>query len=105
MRPDCLPNSLPAYFSLMAISMPHVLGGTYIVETVFSYPGLGTLPFESARCAAYDLLIVLCILAGALVILCSMVAWGIKQRINPRRVSGGGAGVRHRHRRVAAPGL
>ena len=40
----CLPNSLPAYFSLMAISVPHVLGGTYIVETVFSYPGLGRCP-------------------------------------------------------------
>ena len=69
----CLPNSLPAYFSLMAISVPHVLGGTYIVETVFSYPGLGALSFESARYADYNLLMVLCILTGALVILCSGV--------------------------------
>lgn len=43
----CLPNSLPAYFSLMAISVPHVLGGTYIVETVFSYPGLGALSLKA----------------------------------------------------------
>ena len=81
----CLPNSLPAYFSLMAISVPHVLGGTYIVETVFSYPGLGALSFESARYADYNLLMVLCILTGALVILCSMIAQGINQRIDPRQ--------------------
>ena len=81
----CLPNSLPAYFSLMAISVPHVLGGTYIVETVFSYPGLGALSFESARYADYNLLMVLCILTGAVVILCSMIAQGINQRIDPRQ--------------------
>ena len=98
MRPDCLPNSLPAYFSMMAISVPHVLGGNlYCGNGVHSYPGLGALPFESARYAAYNLLMVLRILTGALVILCSMVAQGINQRIDPRRVSGGGAGVRHRH--------
>ena len=39
----CLRNILPSYISLMAISVPHVLGGTYIVETVFSYPGFGAL--------------------------------------------------------------
>ena len=81
----CLPNSLPAYFSLMAISVPHVLGGTYIVETVFSYPGLGTLSFESARYADYNLLMVLCVLTGAVVILCSMIAQTINQRIDPRQ--------------------
>lgn len=81
----CLPNSLPAYFSLMAISVPHVLGGTYIVETVFSYPGLGALSFESARYADYNLLMVLCVLTGAVVILCSMIAQGINQRIDPRQ--------------------
>ena len=34
----CLRNTMPTYLSIMAISVPHVLGGTYIVETVFSYP-------------------------------------------------------------------
>lgn len=44
----CLRNTMPTYLSIMAISVPHVLGGTYIVEAVFSYPGLGTLAYESA---------------------------------------------------------
>ena len=61
-----LRNVLPSYLSIMAISVPHILGGTYIVGTVFSYPGLGTLSYESARYQDYNLLMVLCIVALAL---------------------------------------
>ena len=80
----CLRNTLPAYLSLMAISVPHILGGTYIVEAVFSYPGLGTLSYESARYKDYNLLMLLCVLSGALVILCSIAAQIINERIDPR---------------------
>ena len=41
----CLRSAIPSYLSIMAVSVPHVLGGTYIVEAVFSYPGLGTLSY------------------------------------------------------------
>ena len=84
----CLRNTVPAYLSLMAISVPHILGGTYIVETVFSYPGLGTLSYESARYKDYNLLMLLCVLSGALVILCGIIAQIINERIDPRMRSG-----------------
>lgn len=80
----CLRNMMPTYFSIMAISVPHILGGTYIVETVFSYPGLGTLSYESARYKDYNLLMVLCILSGIVVILSNMIAQTINERIDPR---------------------
>lgn len=80
----CLRNALPAYLSLMAVSIPHILGGTYIVETVFSYPGIGTLSYESARYQDYNLLMVLCILSGAVVMLGNTAAQIINQRLDPR---------------------
>lgn len=80
----CLRNAMPAYLSIMAISVPHVLGGTYIVEVVFSYPGLGTLAYESARYQDYNLLMLLCMMSGVLVILCSMIVQIINERIDPR---------------------
>ena len=80
----CLRNVLPAYLSIMAISVPHILGGTYIVETVFSYPGIGTLSYESARYQDYNMLMFLCMLTGALVILCSILSQIINERIDPR---------------------
>ena len=80
----CLRNTMPTYLSIMAISVPHVLGGTYIVETVFSYPGLGTLAYESARYKDYNLLMLLSLLSGALVILCSIIAQTVNEQIDPR---------------------
>lgn len=85
----CLRNVLPSYLSIMAISLPHILGGTYIVETVFSYPGIGSLAYESARYKDYNLLMVLCLLSGVIVILSNMLAQGISERMDPRmRTSG-----------------
>jgi len=80
----CLRNILPSYISLMAISVPHVLGGTYIVEAVFSYPGMGTLAYESARYHDYNLLMVLCMITGILVIFCNLMGEIINERIDPR---------------------
>ena len=91
----CLRNMMPSYLSMMAIAVPHILGGTYVVETVFSYPGLGALSYESARYQDYHLLMALCLLSGAAVMLCSMLAQAVNERIDPRVQSGGGTEVEH----------
>lgn len=80
----CLRNIMPMYLSIMAIAVPHILGGTYIVETVFSYPGIGTLSYESARYHDYNLLMILCMLTGILVIFCNMIGQMINEHIDPR---------------------
>lgn len=80
----CLRNSIPSYLSIMAISVPHILGGTYIVETVFSYPGIGTLSYESARYQDYNLLMLLCLMSGIVVILCNLTAQAVNEKIDPR---------------------
>lgn len=80
----CIRNILPAYFSIMAISVPHVMGGTYIVEAVFSYPGIGTLSYESARYHDYNLLMLICLISGAVVILCNMLSQTINEKLDPR---------------------
>lgn len=84
MLKHCLRNIMPSFISIMAISVPHVLGGTYIVETVFSYPGIGTLSYESARLHDYNLLMVLCMMTGILVIFCNMIGQIINEKIDPR---------------------
>ena len=84
----CLRSVLPSYFSIMALAVPHVLGGTYVVETVFSYPGLGTLAYESARYRDYNLLMLLCLLSGTLVMLCIGAAQIISEKIDPRMAAG-----------------
>ena len=80
----CIRNVIPAYLSIMAIAVPHILGGTYVVESVFSYPGIGALSYESARYHDYNLLMLLCMLSGILVIFCNMVSQVINEQIDPR---------------------
>ncbi len=68
----------------MAISVPHILGGTFIIETVFSYPGIGTLSYESARYKDFNMLMILTLLSGIVVILCNIIAQTINEQIDPR---------------------
>lgn len=88
----CLRGALPSYLSMMAVTLPHILGGTYVVETVFSYPGIGTLAYESARYQDYNLLMVVSLLTGTLVIFCNLLAGIVNGRIDPRMRIQNGAG-------------
>ncbi|MEG0074752.1 MAG: ABC transporter permease [Eubacterium sp.] len=80
----CVRNIMPTFISIMAISVPHIIGGTYIVEKVFSYPGLGTLSFESAKYHDYNTLMVLCLFTGIVVVFSNMLAQIINDKIDPR---------------------
>ena len=92
----CLRNIMPSMLVIMAISVPHILGGTYVVETVFSYPGLGTLSFEAAMYQDYNMLMALCLLTGAVVLVFNLLAQIVSEFIDPRmRLV---KNVRRRHR-------
>ncbi|MBU3144196.1 ABC transporter permease [Clostridium sp. CF012] len=80
----CLKNIMPSVISLMAISVPHILGETYVIEKVFSYPGLGSLSFESAKYHDYNMLMLLCIITGILVVFVNMLSQVINDKIDPR---------------------
>lgn len=80
----CLRNVMPTFFSMMAISVVHIMSGTYIVENVFSYPGMGTLAYESARYHDYNLLMIICLLSGAVVFACNMIAQAINEKMDNR---------------------
>lgn len=79
----CLKNVLPAYISLMAVSVAHILGGTYLVEAVFGYPGIGMLTYESAKTSDYNMLMVLCLLTGVVMIAANTIAELVNARLNP----------------------
>ena len=49
---NVLPNSMLPLITLLGLSMGSLLGGTAVVEVIFSYPGLGNLAVTSIT--AYD---------------------------------------------------
>ena len=80
----CLRNIMPALVTIMAVSVPHILGGTFVVEKIFSYPGLGSLTFESAKYHDYNMLMVLCLITGVAIIISNIIAEIINNKIDPR---------------------
>ncbi len=80
----CVRNLIPTMIAIMAISIGHILGGTYIVEMVFSYPGIGTLSFESAKFHDYNMLMVLVLITGIIVIVGNMLGESLSERIDRR---------------------
>ena len=83
-KKSCMRNIMPSLLVMMAISVPHILGGTYVVETVFAYPGLGTLSFESAMYKDYNMLMALCMVTGLVVLAFNMIAKILNEFIDPR---------------------
>lgn len=80
----CVRNLMPTMIAIMAISINHILGGTYIVEMVFSYPGIGTLSFESAKFHDYNMLMLLVIITGIIVIAGNILGQSISEHIDRR---------------------
>ena len=86
----CLRNIMPSFITIMAISVPHILAGTYVIEQVFSYSGIGTLIFESAKYHDYNMLMVLSLITGIIVLISNMIAQIINIKIDPRMNYQGG---------------
>ncbi len=80
----CLRNVAPTIVNIMAISVPHITGGTVVVEAVFAYPGIGNLAVESAKYHDYNLLMISVLITGILVFVSSFIAQTINEEIDPR---------------------
>jgi peptide/nickel transport system permease protein len=80
----CLRNALPMLITVMALSVPHIIAGTYVVETVFGYPGIGTLTFESASYRDVNMLSALTLLTGFLIVASNMAGQALSERLDRR---------------------
>jgi peptide/nickel transport system permease protein len=43
-----LPNALLPLITLLGLQLPGLIGGSFIIETLFAWPGMGRLAYESA---------------------------------------------------------
>lgn len=82
----CIVNIIPTYASMMAVFIPHILGGTYIVEKIFSYPGLGTLCIEAIQYHDYNMVMVICLFTGTAVMLSGALARLLGQKASKGQV-------------------
>lgn len=79
----CLKNIMPSALSIMAIFLPHLVGGAYVVEIVFSYPGLGKLGLESAQYHDYNMLMLICLITGIVVVVVNIAVQVVSELLDP----------------------
>jgi peptide/nickel transport system permease protein len=79
-----LRNALTPVIQLFGLALPGLLGGSLIIETVFSWPGIGWLTFNSVSTRDYPVILATTALSGALVAAGSLVADLLHAAADPR---------------------
>jgi peptide/nickel transport system permease protein len=77
-------NAMLPVVTIMAISIGWVLGGTIMVEIVFSYDGLGLLTYDAVLSKDFPLLQVVFLIMAIAVLICNFVADIVYFYLDPR---------------------
>ncbi len=77
------PAILPVV-TIIGLSLPRLVGGSVIVETIFAWPGIGRLAYDSILRRDFPVVMALTLLTGAFVILLNMVMDLIYTQLDPR---------------------
>ena len=79
-----LRNALRPLVTVLGLSFPYIFAGGVVVETVFSYPGLGWLLWRSALSQDYPVLVAIVLLIGVLTVLGNLLADLVNSLLDPR---------------------
>jgi peptide/nickel transport system permease protein len=84
-----LKNALPPYIAVVALNLGFMLGGTLLVEIVFSYQGMGTLIYDAVFSRDYPLLSGSFLILSLGVISANAMAELVHAGLDPRVRNGG----------------
>ena len=79
-----LPNSLLAVITMLGMSFGSLLGGTMIVETIFSWNGIGKAAMEAVTGRDYALVQGYVLWMGCIYVLVNLLVDIIDQFLDPR---------------------
>ena len=78
-----LPNLLPPIVTLLGLSLPGLIGGSVILESIFGIPGMGQFFYISALSRDYPTIMGILIISAFLTLLGNVVADLILLKLNP----------------------
>ena len=79
-----LRNALLPVITIVGLSIPALIGGSVIFETIFSIPGMGQLFFESVMSRDYPLVMGILVIGAALTLIGNLVADFSYAAVDPR---------------------
>ncbi len=78
-----LPNLYPPVITLLGLSLPGIIGGSVILEKIFSIDGIGLLFFQSALSHDYPVIMGILIIGAFLTLIGNMIADLVLLKLNP----------------------
>ncbi|MBV6399839.1 MAG: Dipeptide transport system permease protein DppB [Anaerolineales bacterium] len=79
-----LSNALIPIVTLLALDLPYIFTGAVLIESIFAWPGMGRLYYQSAVDRDYPLLLAVLIIGAAFIILCNLIADILYAYLDPR---------------------
>jgi peptide/nickel transport system permease protein len=77
------PNLKPFIVTILGLSLPGLLGGSVILEQIFSIDGMGLLFYQSALSRDYPVIMGILIIGAFLTLLGNVIADLVLLKINP----------------------
>jgi peptide/nickel transport system permease protein len=78
-----LPNLSPPIITMLGLSLPGLIGGSVILESIFSINGMGLLFYQSALSRDYPVIMGILIIGALLTLLGNIIADMVLLRLNP----------------------
>jgi peptide/nickel transport system permease protein len=79
-----LRNALSPLITIIGLSLPWMIGGAIVVESVFNYPGMGLLLWKASTSHDYPLLMGITLVAGVATVLGNLLADVLYAVVDPR---------------------
>lgn len=79
-----LKNSLIPFVTVVSIDIPLYLTGAVLVETAFSWPGMGRLFYDSLKRRDYPVPMGILILGAVLIVMGNLIADVLYRLLDPR---------------------
>jgi peptide/nickel transport system permease protein len=83
-RKHALRNALIPIVTLIGLELPYLFSGALFTETIFSWPGIGRLFFDSALKTDYPVLMAILVIESALIIFSSLLVDVLYTFLDPR---------------------
>lgn len=78
-----LPNLSPPIVTMLGLSLPGLIGGSVILESIFSINGMGLLFYQSAMSRDYPVIMGILIISAFLTLVGNIVADLVLLKLNP----------------------
>ncbi|WP_427016294.1 ABC transporter permease [Pseudarthrobacter sp. P1] len=79
-----LPSAMLPTLNVIAMNIAWLIGGVVVVESIFNYPGIGTLMIRSVQTRDLPTILMITVLSALTYVLCNLLADLAAHLLNPR---------------------